>query len=291
MKARRIAIVVALLVGAALAWAWRWSERDAAEPAPAASRSMSAPLATLPAPQATGASAAIAARRPLDFEHWMLTQSSLRGADFDGAWDVDAQGRLHPTMALRRRFDQLLTLAGEATLDDITAYIGHDVRELAGADAAARVLDVWQRYLALQRYAFHTQADPQDRSTWGAALAERQQARRTLLGEEVAAAFYADEERQLAQLLSQPTAQGMQAMQAAAIDKATLADDARERLDREDAAWADWQRRLGAARGEIDTLRAAQQLSDLQKREAIDAVIARGFDAQEAVRVRALLHL
>jgi lipase chaperone LimK len=220
---------------------------------------------------------------PARFERWMGAHSSLRGADLDGAWDVDAQGRLQPTIALRRRFDQLLSLSGEATLEQIGAFIEHDVRELAGADAAQRVLDVWQRYLALQRHAFQSPVSLQDRSTWGPAFAERQQVRRQVLGPELAQVFYADEERQFAALL-----QGAPAPAATtAVDRSQLGPEALARLQREDAAWADWERRLGAARAEMA---AASKLSEPQRREAVARLLAR-FDAGEAVRVKALLHL
>ena len=59
------------------------------------------------------------------------------------------------------------------------------------------------------------------------------------------------------------------------------------RLQREDAAWADWEHRLAGARAELS---AAKDLSEAQRREAIDRLLAR-FDASEAVRVKALLHL
>ena len=103
---------------------------------------------------------------------------------------------------------QLLSLLGEASLDELTAFIGHDVEDLAGPAAAQQVLDVWQRYVALQRHAFQQQADPRDRRSLLPALAERQQVRRQLLGAAVASAFYADEEAQLQALLqgTAPTA-------------------------------------------------------------------------------------
>ena len=224
-----------------------------------------------------------AAREPIRFERWMGAHSSLRGADLDGAWDVDAQGRLRPTIALRRRFDQLLGLLGEATLEQIGAFIEHDVRELAGADAAQGVIDVWQRYLALQRHHFQSPVSLQDRSTWAPAFAERQQLRRQILGLELAQAFYADEERQFAALLQGAPAAGA----TTAIDRSQLGPEALARLQREDAAWADWERRLAGARAELS---AAKDLSEAQRREAIDRLLAR-FDASEAVRVKALLHL
>src|SRR5206468_3049432 len=94
------------------------------------------------------------------------------------------------------------------TLEQIGAFIEQDVRELAGADAAQGVIDVWQRYLALQRHHFQSPVSLQDRSTWAPAFAERQQLRRQILGLELAQAFYADEERQFAALLQGAPAAG-----------------------------------------------------------------------------------
>lgn len=227
---------------------------------------------------------------PARFADWMAGQSSLRGTELDGSWDVDGQGRLHPTIALRRRFDQLLTLAGEASIDEITAFIEHDVRELVGPAGAAAVLDAWQRYVALQRYAFHTPVRIGDRSSFAAALAERQPVRRRILGEQMAEAFFADEDAQLQTLINSDSTPVDGAL-TTRIDPATLSADARARLQAEDAAWADWQRRLEAARRDIAALQAAPQLSPLQRDEAIARLIAQRFDVHEAVRVRALLHL
>ena len=107
--------------------------------------------------------------------------------------------------------------------------------------------------------------------------------RRQILGPELAQAFYADEERQFAALLQGAPAAGA----TTAIDRSQLGPEALTRLQREDAAWADWEHRLAGARAELS---AAKDLSEAQRREAIDRLLAR-FDAREAVRVKALLHL
>ncbi|MFZ5543068.1 MAG: hypothetical protein ACOZJZ_05890 [Pseudomonadota bacterium] len=272
-----------LLVGG---WAWV-SSPEAPSPAPpqperAAQR--------LPAPPLAPAQALAGAPLPAaQFVRWLDQQSSLRGAELDGSWDVDGQGRFHPTVALRRRFDQLLTLAGETRLERITAFIEHDVRELVGADGALAVLDAWQRYLELQRYAWRTGVQGTDRAALAAALAERQQVRRRILGPALAQAFFADDEAQLQDLIRSPAAPPE--AQTTAIDRNKLEPDALARLQAEEAAWADWQRRLDAARREIEALRAAPHLSAAQRDDAIARLIAQRFDAREAVRVRALLHL
>jgi lipase chaperone LimK len=232
---------------------------------------------------------AVTPRDPAGFARWLNEQSSLRGTDLDGSWDIDGQGRFQPTLALRRRFDQLLTLAGETPVEQVTAFIEHDVRELAGGYAAGAVLDAWQRYLELQRHAWRSAAQPGDRTSLAAALAERQQVRRRILGPELAQAFFADDEAQL-QALVQGGAPPAEA-QTTRIDRTQLGPEALSRLQAEEAAWADWQRRFDSARHEIDALQAAPELSAPQRAQAIERLIAQRFGAQEAARVRALLHL
>jgi lipase chaperone LimK len=280
--------VLALAVVAAVGGVW-WMSRAtppaASTAAPrAAAVSTSAPAAlSASLPKAPGA----AARDPASFGAWIAQHSSLRGTQLDGAWDIDARGQLHPTLALRRRFDQLLTLRGETDIADLGAYISHAVREQAGNTAAQQVAGMWQKYLTLQQHSFTTHADARDRQTWAAALAERQQARRQILGPEVAAAFYADDEAQLQALMQGRT----EASPNTGIDRRSLSADALERLKQEDAAWADWERRLAETRREVAALQAAPELSDLQRRQSIDRLLAQRFDTSEAIRVRALLQL
>ena len=218
----------------------------------------------------------------------MSEDSSRRGADLDGAWDLDRDGRLVPTIALRRRFDQLLSLAGEASLEEMRAFVAHDVRELAGADASLQVLAVWDRYVELQRVSFQQVADMRDKNTWGAALAERQRVRQRLLGLEVAKAFFGEDEARLQGLLRAsapaPDAQEL-------VDKQALSPAAAERLRQEEQAWADWERRLANARREHAALEARAELSAPQRAEWMERHIAQHFAPAEAVRVRALLQL
>ena len=281
---------LALAVVAALCGVW-WMSRAtpaaavvAAAPVTEAGSTTAAP--GMPSAQPAKAAAAVA-RDPAAFGVWMAQHSSLRGTQLDGAWDIDARGQLDPTLALRRRFDQLLTLRGEADVAELGAYIAHEVREQAGNIAAQQVVALWQKYLTLQQHSFTTHADARDRQTWAAALAERQQARRRILGPEVAAAFYADDEAQLQALMQGRT----EATPNTGIDRKSLSADALERLRQEEAAWADWERRLAEARRDIAALQAAPELSDLQRRQSIARLLAQRFDASEAMRVRALLQL
>jgi len=286
---------VAAAVGAALLFApWVGSELDDPDPARPAALAHAAPAAPTPAARAGAPLSADPQlpkpREPAAFERWMAQQSSLRGVVLDGAWDVAADGRLHPTLALRRRFDQLLSLLGEASLEEITGYIAYDVAALAGPVAAQRVLEVWQRYLRLQRHPFQAQPDMRDRHSWMPALAERQQVRRQILGDEIAAAFFAEEEAQL-QALLQGTPPAASPMPTTRIDRASLSPQALARVKEEDAAWADWQRRLADARREWAALQTDAGLSAAQRIEAIERYLGPRFSGSERLRVRAQVKL
>lgn len=284
-----IAVAAAAAVAIAAVVAWLEGGDDTAVASTNATPPDVAPRA--PAASVAAAPPAAAASDPVRFARWIEERSSLRGVVLDGAWEVDTNGRLHPTLALRRRFDQLLTLVGEATLEDLTAFVAHDVEALAGPLAAQRVLDVWQRYVALQRHAWRTPVDMRERATWAPALAERQRVRREVLGSEVATAFYAQEDAELQALLARSEAAPVPAVHSTAIDTTRLSPQALARLQQEDAAWADWERRLVDARREHAALRARQELSDVQRTEWMLRYLEPRFDAAEKVRVQALLGL
>jgi lipase chaperone LimK len=72
---------------------------------------------------------------------------------------------------------------------------------------------------------------------------------------------------------------------------ARYGEAAAARLDMADEEWADWQRRLAAARTEWDRLRAAGHLSETQRRQEMDSYIKANFKSDEFLRVEALLRL
>jgi lipase chaperone LimK len=282
---------------ALLAAGWLWATRPtmphADAPSPMAAAVAAPPRAAMPPDLLAPATPAerSSLRSPAQFARWLADDSSLRGVQLDGAWDVDAHGVLHPTLALRRRFDQLLTLAGEAKVDEISAFIGEQVRTQYGAAAAQAVLDAWQRYVTLQRHPFTDRIDPANPGSLQAALAERQRVRREILGFDLATAFFAADEAQAQARLTAPPGSTPTDVRTMQIDRSTLDAAALARVQQADAAWADWQRRLADAKQRIAALQAAPELSALQRSEAIERLIAQQFDASEAVRARALLHL
>ena len=240
---------------------------------------------------------------------------SLRGSDLDGDWGqwvADASGtqQLQPSFSLRRRFDYLLTALGEVTAPDLRQWMAQEIGTELGSAAAQQVLAVWDRYVALQQTSFKSQVNPNDAATWQPSLAERAAVRRQILGEEWAKAFYADEERdfvafsgQLATQRAAGTAVPGDAQMALLMPAAPTADptqlqaqrvqqlgvEGAERLRDEEAQWADWERRLAAARMRLQEIAAAPELSALQRAQAQAAYLAQNFAGAELVRVRALL--
>jgi lipase chaperone LimK len=238
---------------------------------------------------------------------------SLRGSDLDGNWGVWVGGQLQPSVTLRQRFDYLLTALGEVAHGDLRHWIEQQVTADLSAAASRQVLAVWDRYITLQQTSFRHQVNGSDTSTWQPALAERSSVRRQILGADWAQAFYADEERALVAFTEQMTAQragavvapdaqtallmssssdGLNTEQAAQLQARRAEQfgaDAAERLRAEDAQWADWERRLNAARQRLEALNAAPELSPLQRGQVQAAYLAGTFAGGELARARALL--
>ncbi|RYE63708.1 MAG: hypothetical protein EOO83_03135, partial [Oxalobacteraceae bacterium] len=72
---------------------------------------------------------------------------------------------------------------------------------------------------------------------------------------------------------------------------ARYGEAAADRLDKADADWADWERRLNAAKVEWERLQKAPNLSDTQRKAEINAYVKSNFPPDEQLRVQALLHL
>lgn len=284
-----------------------------------------APVATPVAPAADGQAEPTAAHAQALLRQVFET-GSLRGASPDGGWGLDAQGRLQPNLALRRRFDQWLSTLGELTVPQITAVVRQQALQDLGADGAAQVMAVWQNYLALQQHPWQVALDGHDLRLWSAALAERQRVRRERLGMAWAEAFYRDEETALQQRLAQqarpagepgartpesaPTslpdsapgaalpvlpalaqapAAGTDAQSLFAERSAAFGPEAALRLQAEDEAQAAWDRRLQQARAQVAALAAAPEFSPPQRAEAIMRWLDAHFSGSERLRAGALL--
>jgi lipase chaperone LimK len=212
---------------------------------------------------------------------------SLRGAELDGSWDVNARGQVHPTRSLRRRFDQLLTLQGEANLDELTRFIRLDVTEQSGPAAASAVLVLWQQYLALRREAASVTGTFEGRESIQAALDQQRSLRRRMLGDEMATAFFADDEQRAQAALSHAPAS---AASGTWIDRSELTVDALERLQRHEMAMALWHQRIAQLR-QLDAELIAAGWQQADRQAELQKAITESFDPHEAVRAKALLHL
>jgi lipase chaperone LimK len=223
------------------------------------------------------------------------------GTTADGSWSVSASGALVPNIALRRRFDYYLNALNEtsqATVESIGANVLRDATRAVGAAAAARIMELWGKYVALQNYSFKTQVNLQDRATWQAALTERQLVRRQLLPLPWAEAFYRAEEDAFLAFI-QDQSNGAKNLAKNQTDptgdkakwQATLEPDAQKRVASADDAWQSWERKLDAARAEHERLQQAPELSAVQREALFERYLFQHFDAIELHRARALLNL
>jgi lipase chaperone LimK len=213
------------------------------------------------------------------------TAGSLVGTQPDGDWALDGQGRLQPQLGLRRRFDYLLSQIGERSLPELRAQLLQLAQAELDADTTAAVLALWDRYLQLQQQPWKLAVDLQRPESWRAALAERQQQRRVLLGPAWAEAFYGDEERALlAQILA--LEQGRPHAPEALPPPLPQAAEREAALQ---AQWADWERRLAEARVALARLQQAPEYSAPQRAAAREQLLQRLFSPAERVRAEALL--
>lgn len=231
---------------------------------------------------------------------------SFQGTEPSGGWCVVTE-RLHACPELRKRFEYYILGLGEVTIADIRTLVDDEARRVHGDELARAIMAIWDKHWQVRTHAWRSvfvQADP---STWRPAFEEQRLVRRQILGEDWARAFYADEEAKFQQFMAQvesgqppppdpgePVPQMAPGKDPAAVHAERVArygQAAADRLSKADAEWADWERRLAAARAEWERLKADGQLSDLQRKQGMDAHIDAHFPPDERLRVRALLQL
>ena len=236
----------------------------------------------------------------------LFRDGSLAGTEAAGDWCVN-DGKLKPCLGLRQRFEYYILGVGEVSVQDLRTLVADEARQAVGPELAAAILDLWDKYWQLRNHTFRNQFVQNDRSTWMPMFEEQRAVRRQILGIEWAEAFFAEDEKHFrayhAQLESgQPPppdpgeavpqmGPGKDPAAVRAERVARYGEAAAARLDKADEEWADWQRRLAAARVEWDRLRASPNLSDVQRRQEMDAYIKQHFKSDETLRVEALLHL
>lgn len=236
----------------------------------------------------------------------VLGHSSFAGTSPSGDWCV-SDGTLRPCQGLRQRFEYYLLALGIVPAGDIRALVDDEARRAQGDRIAGEIMSIWDRYLALRSKPLRAVFDQNDRSTWMPVFEERQALRRQIMGIAWADAFFAEEERHFrdysarldageppaadpgAPVPRMSSGHDPEAVRAERV--ARYGQAGADRLAAADAAWADWERRLGAARAEKARLMGDGQLSDVQRLQAMQAHVAARFTAEETKRVKALLDL
>lgn len=121
-----------------------------------------------------------------------LEKSSLRGTEVDGAVALDANGRVALDLGMRRLFDYYLSLMGEQDLVQIRSLLKDYLLgkySPANTDVALKFFDRYTDYLnALTDLNIGGLSKPEERLEKVTAL------RKKMLGEEMAFAFFAEEE-------------------------------------------------------------------------------------------------
>lgn len=224
-----------------------------------------------------------------------------------GDWCAEPGGHLRPDLALRQRFEYYLLALGSATPDEIRVLIQDEARKAIGDKAAAAIMAIYDKYMALRSAQPRNQLVLKDRETWQPAFEELKAMRRQYLGQEWADAFFKAEEDQFVQFTAQleqqtgpdpkdmsiPVPQmgpGKVATAVYAERVALYGEAAARRLAKADADWADWENRLAAGKAEWQRLSASPELSDTQRKQAMAQYIDGHFPSQERLRARGLIY-
>lgn len=262
---KSLTLAVAALVGvvaAYLAWQSPVAQAPRTQPESAGGPSASQP-AEYPVHDAVEQSVANhEAADPLPQQEW---PASLLGSEIDGAVEIDAQGRLRPSLSLRRLFDHLLSSIGERSPEQIRAMLATYLQGIADPAVRAQVLALFERYVGYLQEVSRVAPTLQ-----GLSLQQRLDAlvalRRQWLGVDVADSFFGIEEAHQSYTLAQRELQA---------DSAISAD---EREQREQALFEQLPPELRAA---VQEHRAVGR--DLEDANAIDLLAS---DANERARLR-----
>lgn len=250
---------------------------------------------------------------------------SLRGSELDGEISWLADGSVRIDLALRRRFDHLLSAIGEVSVSQVRTRLENELKPVASSDRVACVLEVFDRYVKYLDAAGKVQPEADLKKR----LAQAHALRVEKLGSEIARAFYEDEEasdawaierraliqsgqatpEKLAELDAKLAPEARAVVKEAAQLQETLDDteqfeaaglNAEERRQvREAKVGAEAARRLG----ELDDQRAqwnskfedfkakrkALEPIDGDDQKQLDAILERDFSEPERRRVQALL--
>lgn len=224
-----------------------------------------------------------------------------------GSWSVE-RGYLRPSEDLRDRFEGYLSHDDVASPRQLRDCLAQDAAKDLGPAAALAVTDLWDRYLSVRNRAWQHKLLRDDPRSWQPAIDERRRVRQQVLGPAWADAFYATEDRVLANALGPAAADGPSPALTQAIlgttgapDAATLraqrvamfGEHATGELDAAQARQEQWQRRLQEARREWMRLRGPGVRPGARgdPQAAMQAYLREHFDADEQPRVEITLAL
>ncbi len=247
------------------------------------------------------------ARTADQIRHRLFKEGSFAGTEPSGEWCVAMDQKLRPCEGLRSRFEYYILGIGEVTIQEIRLLIEDEARRTHGEKLAGEIMLIFDRYWKVRTYEWRNKFIQSDRSTWMPVFEEQKAVRRQILGADWAQAFFADDEshfqayyQQLESGKAPPPHPGEPVPQMepgkdpeAVRDErvARYGEEAATRLDAVDAQWADWERRLAAARNEWDRLQGLSNLSEPQKKDEMDRYVRSNFQDKDQIRVRALLKL
>jgi lipase chaperone LimK len=302
-----VGLAVALTIGAG---GWFMAHRQAAPQSPGAHASEGAPSAW----QDAGGQGSLFSsdderplRTPDQIRHRLFKDGSFAGTEPSGEWCVAMDQKLRACEGLRSRFEYYILGIGEVTIQEIRLLIEDEARRAHGEKLAGEIMAIFDRYWKVRTYEWRHKFIQSDRSTWMPVFEEQKAVRRQIMGADWAQAFFADDESHFLAYYQQlesgkappphpgePVPQMEPGKDPAAVraERVTrYGEEAATRLDAVDAQWADWERKLAAARNEWDRVQAMANLSDVQKKDEMDRYVRTNFQDKDQIRVRALLKL
>lgn len=308
-KSKILVMTLAAIAIGAAGWWWMQSEHDTER-----STTGAAPDAAAGWGMEGGTSSGVpdimpANLTPDQVRQKLFTQGSLQGTTPSGEWCVSSDKLLKPCKGLRGRFEYYILGLGESgiSIGDIRGLIADEARREHGDVLAGQIMGIFDKYWQIRVYDWKNSFVQNDRSTWMPVFEEQRSVRRQILGQAWAEAFFADDEKYFqdyyAQLESgqapppdpgEPVPQMAPGKDPSAVraERVTrYGEDAADRLEKVDAEWAEWDRRLNAARAEWTRIQGMNNLSEQQKSDEMDRYVNANFQDLERLRVRALLNL
>lgn len=121
--------------------------------------------------------------------------ASLAGTQVDGVLHADANGNLQVELGLRRVFDYFLATLGEESLEQIRARIAFHLQRHLPPTAAVQAWEILNRYLHYKNMLASLPGHDGTYDGMRASLMRMRELRDSLLGPELAGAFYLEEDQ------------------------------------------------------------------------------------------------